>query len=152
MTPEMRQIMQSDQFRSMVSNPQVMQQMMQMSANMGSMQGMGGNPFGMHGQSQPASTTAMGDRSPQFNPTPYHVPSTSMFNPGMMQMLMGGQSDANVTPGQPTRPPEEVYQVQLRLSRYGFYSPSENVRALTLTGGNVEAAIEWLFSHPPGTQ
>ncbi|OAJ45165.1 hypothetical protein BDEG_28326 [Batrachochytrium dendrobatidis JEL423] len=155
MTPEMRQIMQSDQFRSMVSNPQVMQQMMQMSANMGGMQGMGGNPFGMHGQSQPASTTAMGDRSTPSStqPNPTTFPPLPMFNPGMMQMLMGGQSGANVTPGQPTRPPEEVYQVQLRqLQDMGFYSPSENVRALTLTGGNVEAAIEWLFSHPPGTQ
>ncbi|KAH9253887.1 hypothetical protein BASA81_008011, partial [Batrachochytrium salamandrivorans] len=55
--------------------------------------------------------------------------------------------------GQPTAPPEEIYQVQLRqLQDMGFYSASENVRALTVTGGNVEAAIEWLFSHPPGTQ
>ncbi|KAH6598984.1 hypothetical protein BASA50_003304 [Batrachochytrium salamandrivorans] len=133
MTPQMRQVMQSDQFRAMLSNPQMMQAMMQMNAGAAGA-GMGANPFTMF--SQPSTTEIA----------------------VLLQMMMGGAGGMGAggmgaSGGQPTAPPEEIYQVQLRqLQDMGFYSASENVRALTVTGGNVEAAIEWLFSHPPGTQ
>ncbi|KAJ1342683.1 hypothetical protein BSLG_002780 [Batrachochytrium salamandrivorans] len=160
MTPQMRQVMQSDQFRAMLSNPQMMQAMMQMNAGAAGA-GMGANPFTMF--SQPSTT---GDRSTaagtyatgQAPPSAAGPPSLPMFNPALMQMMMGGAGGMGAggmgaSGGQPTAPPEEIYQVQLRqLQDMGFYSASENVRALTVTGGNVEAAIEWLFSHPPGTQ
>ncbi|KAH6560367.1 hypothetical protein BASA60_000364 [Batrachochytrium salamandrivorans] len=160
MTPQMRQVMQSDQFRAMLSNPQMMQAMMQMNAGAAGA-GMGANPFTMF--SQPSTT---GDRSTaagtyatgQAPPSAAGPPSLPIFNPALMQMMMGGAGGMGAggmgaSGGQPTAPPEEIYQVQLRqLQDMGFYSASENVRALTVTGGNVEAAIEWLFSHPPGTQ
>ncbi|CAO3698800.1 unnamed protein product [Rhizopus microsporus] len=49
--------------------------------------------------------------------------------------------------GVDTRPPEERFQVQLQqLNEMGFWDAAKNIRALTATGGNVNAAIELLFS------
>jgi ubiquilin len=46
-----------------------------------------------------------------------------------------------------TRPPEEIYATQLgQLSGMGLWDSQKNIRALRSTGGNVEAAIELLFS------
>ncbi len=51
----------------------------------------------------------------------------------------------------PSAPPEQLYATQLvQLSEMGFYSATENIRALAVTRGNVEAAVEYLLSHPPG--
>ncbi len=104
MTPEMRQLMQSEQFVSMMSNPLFMQSMMGMG-------GMGGG-------------AAM---------------------PGL-----GGFGMPAVPPAQPAanqQPPEERFQVQLQqLREMGFFDAAENIRVLTMTNGNVEAAIEILFS------
>ncbi len=48
-----------------------------------------------------------------------------------------------------SEPPEVRFAVQLRqLQDMGFFNPVENVQALQMTGGNVEAALEWLFSRP----
>jgi ubiquilin len=115
LTPEMRQMMQTDEFRNMLSNPMFMQ--MAMSGAMGGMGGgMGG--MGMSGM----GLGAMG---------------------GLGQMP--GQTAA--APTQNTQPPEERFQVQLQqLREMGFYDPTENVRVLQMTNGNVEAAIEYLFS------
>lgn len=57
----------------------------------------------------------------------------------------GGSQQANAGP---QVPPEERYQAQLEtLAGMGFSDPSRNVRALMASGGNVEGAIEWLFSN-----
>lgn len=57
----------------------------------------------------------------------------------------GQQQQANAGP---QVPPEERYQSQLEtLAGMGFSDPSRNVRALMASGGNVEGAIEWLFSN-----
>lgn len=46
-----------------------------------------------------------------------------------------------------TRPPEEVYETQLRqLNDMGFFDFDRNVRALRRSGGSVEGAIEMLFN------
>ncbi|WRT66922.1 uncharacterized protein IL334_003887 [Kwoniella shivajii] len=45
------------------------------------------------------------------------------------------------------RPPEEIYATQLgQLNAMGLWDAPKNIRALRSTGGNVEAAIEMLFS------
>lgn len=56
---------------------------------------------------------------------------------------------APARPSAPVVPPEERYQEQLRqLNEMGFWDAAKNLRALTLTGGNVHAAVEWLLSNP----
>ncbi|KXS14857.1 hypothetical protein M427DRAFT_155741 [Gonapodya prolifera JEL478] len=48
-----------------------------------------------------------------------------------------------------SRPPEERFASQIQQLRdMGFYDASENVRALTLAGGSVEAAVEVLLRAP----
>ncbi|WWC85287.1 uncharacterized protein L201_000149 [Kwoniella dendrophila CBS 6074] len=45
------------------------------------------------------------------------------------------------------RPPEEIYATQLgQLNAMGLWDAQKNIRALRSTGGNVEAAIELIFS------
>ncbi|KAJ2071604.1 hypothetical protein GGI09_009259 [Coemansia sp. S100] len=66
------------------------------------------------------------------------------FNPfaGMM-----GQPPAAASANQ--APPEERFQQQLQqLNDMGFWNAAQNIRALSITGGNVEAAIEYLLSNP----
>jgi len=70
------------------------------------------------------------------------------FNPFGMGG-MGGQPAAPAV--QDTRPPEEQYSEQLRqLNEMGFYEFDRNVRALRMAGGNVQGAIELLFSGTAG--
>ena len=86
-----------------------------------------------------------------------------MNNPEMMQNAMqamfGGGGGGGLGGlggmgnfGQPqdTRPPEERYSTQLgQLNEMGFYNFDQNVTALTRSGGDVNGALEWLFSQPP---
>ena len=61
----------------------------------------------------------------------------------------GGMGGFGFPPAPPadTRPPEELYATQLgQLNGMGLHDFTRNVRALRMTGGNVEAAIELLFS------
>ena len=45
--------------------------------------------------------------------------------------------------------PAVTYTTQLQqLQDMGFFNRELNIRALQLTGGNVEAAVEWLLSQP----
>jgi ubiquilin len=134
-TPEMRQQMQSPQFRQMMANPQMIQQMMSMAGGMGGM-GAGMNPLAnMFGQQPGAGIPGMGGMGAGMNP---------------LANMYGNQAPAQ--PAGPVVPPEELYATQLaQLNDMGFYSPQENIRALQMTGGNVEGAVEWLFSHPAGT-
>ena len=78
---------------------------------------------------------------------PMMNPMNPINNPAMMQQFASQPSAAI-----PQQPPEVLYQTQLQqLQDMGFYNATENVRALQLCGGNVEAAVEYLFSKPPGT-
>ncbi|KAJ3243071.1 hypothetical protein HDU78_000846 [Chytriomyces hyalinus] len=147
MPPEMRQFMQSDAFRRIMADPNTMRQMMQMAPIMGG----GMNPFAPANMAGGANPYAGAGAAP-MNPT-----GAGSFDPALLQMLMGGGAGAGGLGGfggQPLAPPpanpEEAYQVQLRqLQDMGFYDASENIRALTATRGNVEAAVEWLFANPP---
>ncbi|KAI8822896.1 ubiquitin-like polyubiquitin-binding protein [Fimicolochytrium jonesii] len=152
-TPQMREMMNSPQFRSMMSNPAVLQQAMQMLPLMGAMNGGGaggagaaGNPLaGIFGGANPDAARSAASPGAGAGASP-------LMNPALMQMLMGGAGGFGA-PAAPadTRPPEERFQEQLRqLQEMGFFSAAENIAALTATGGNVEAAVEYLFSRPRG--
>jgi len=77
-----------------------------------------------------------------LNPNTPATTATQPPNPALLQSLF-----PNPSPQPDTRPPEERFQEQLRqLNDMGFYDPAKNVRALTMSGGNVEGAIEVLLS------
>ncbi|KAF2751494.1 hypothetical protein M011DRAFT_436584 [Sporormia fimetaria CBS 119925] len=69
--------------------------------------------------------------------------------PNPFASLLGGGMDLGgfgSPPPQDNRPPEEVYEVQLRqLNEMGFYEFDRNVAALRRSGGNVQGAIEHLL-------
>ena len=99
--------------------------------------GAGANPFGAFG-SPPATGAGAGDAgSQQANPF------AALFGPG------GGFGGGFGAPPAPAdnRPPEEVYESQLRqLNEMGFYEFDRNVSALRRSGGNVQGAIEYLLN------
>jgi ubiquilin len=114
--------------RQMMQNPEMMRAAMQM------MGGAGGNPFGQP-PSNPGDTT--GSNSAQANPF------AALFPPGGG---FGGGGGFGAPPPQDNRPPEEIYESQLRqLNEMGFYEFERNVTALRRSGGNVQAAIEFLL-------
>ncbi|CDZ98692.1 general substrate transporter [Phaffia rhodozyma] len=184
MGPQMRQMLQSPMFRQMLSNPDMMRQMMQMQQMMGG--GAGGGFGGLGGAGagtafpppgafgQPPSTESdstatsnlFGGAAPgagtgagtaggnMFGGLPMPTPE-QMQN--MMGMLGGGAGGAGPGVGlfgqgfgtsapQDTRPAHERFADQLvQLQHMGFYDGQKNIEALSATGGNVSAAVEYLF-------
>jgi len=94
--------------------------------------------------SNPAST-ASGD-----NANNQGVPSNPFSNPDMWNLLGAmtrGSNQATQAPPVDNRPPEEVYQTQLRhLNDMGFFDFDKNVKALRRSGGSVQGAIEELLN------
>lgn len=176
MGPQVRELMQSEQFRSFLTNPEAMRQMMAMQG------GMGGNPFGGGGMGGGGGGATAGGSTGTpaalFNPwapTPAAAPPTAgLQNPfaggagggaADLQRMMaqmygaggpaggfggfgGGGGASPAAPAGPQVSAEERYQSQLEtLAGMGFVDAGRNVRALMASGGNVEGAIEWLFSN-----
>lgn len=113
--------------RAMMQNPEMMRSVMGMMNNMG---GAGGTDAAPGGQGQ--------NQGQGFG---------NMFNPYMFGGAFGGQQQQQ--PQQPAddRPPEERYAEQLRqLNDMGFYEFERNIRALRMSGGSVQGAVEMLLS------
>jgi len=107
--------------RTMMQNPEMMRNVMNM------MGGMNGGQGGEGGGAAAAN------------------PYAGMFNPALLGGAFGGQQQAQQPPD--NRPPEERYAEQLRqLNDMGFYEFERNVRALRMSGGSVQGAIEHLLS------
>jgi ubiquilin len=65
---------------------------------------------------------------------------------GLMQALGGGGGGGFNSPPD-NRPPEERYATQLRqLNEMGFHDFDRNIQALSRSGGDVNGALEYLFS------
>ncbi|KAJ8662082.1 hypothetical protein O0I10_001772 [Lichtheimia ornata] len=183
MGPEIRNMMQSPEFRQMLTNPDMIRQMATMAS---AMQGMGGGGMGMgmgspqqqQQQQQPSSptnnnnTTTTNDnpssqqqqQQPPMNPFAAFMGAAAgaggagtgaqqppAMDPQLQQRMaaMFGLPGMGATPAAPAdnRPPEERFQVQLQqLNEMGFWDANKNIRALLATGGDVQAAIEMLFS------
>ncbi|KAJ4991017.1 Dsk2p is a nuclear-enriched protein [Stagonosporopsis vannaccii] len=127
----------ADAARNIMQNPQAMQQMMQMMGG-----GQGANPFGGFGSpSGGAGTgTGTGDTGAQ-----QANPFAALFGPGFGGGF--GSGFGGSPPPADNRPPEEVYESQLRqLNEMGFYEFDRNVSALRRSGGNVQGAIEYLLN------
>ncbi|KAG8902239.1 hypothetical protein FRC00_014456 [Tulasnella sp. 408] len=102
----------------------------------------------------PANTSSPGSTAPPASPF-------GMIDPSMLQAMLGGMGPPppwlgagtspfggpSATPPANLTPPEERYQTQLQqMADMGFTDARANVRALLATGGNVQAAIEYIFS------
>ncbi|CAO3591033.1 unnamed protein product [Absidia cylindrospora] len=77
--------------------------------------------------------------------------NNGVSNMPFMQNLWGGlnsNASESTTPNQPMEPPETRFSSQIgQLEEMGFSEKQANIRALLATGGNVEAAIEYLLNH-----
>ena len=117
----------ADIARSMMQNPQMMQQMMG---------AMGGT--GAHANPDPNNPNANSAAQAGFNPF------------AALQGLggFGGAGGFGAPQPQDDRPPEDRYAEQLRqLNDMGFYEFERNIEALRRTGGSVQGAVEYLLTH-----
>ncbi|KGN43362.2 ubiquitin domain-containing protein DSK2a isoform X1 [Cucumis sativus] len=75
------------------------------------------------------------------------VPNTAGLE--MLMNLFGGLGAGGLAaPHNPNVPPEELYATQLsQLQEMGFFDTQENIRALRATSGNVHAAVERLLGN-----
>ncbi|KAJ9104136.1 hypothetical protein QFC19_004120 [Naganishia cerealis] len=105
------------------------------------------NPFASLFGAGAGAGTGAGTGAGGFNPFG--------MDPAMMQSMLGGMGSGGfgalggATPQAPqdSRSMEERYQSQLlQLNEMGLCDPQQNIRALSMTGGNVNAAIELIFS------
>ncbi|KAJ2448665.1 hypothetical protein GGF42_005031 [Coemansia sp. RSA 2424] len=123
LTPQMREMLANPEFLRMATNPDMMRATAQMQAAMQRMQGGGGG--------------GLPQSPPPFN-MPFNPFGAAAGNPGNAAAAAASQA-----------PPEERFQQQLQqLNDMGFWNAAQNIRALSITGGNVEAAIEYLLSNP----
>jgi len=155
-TPEFRSTM-----NQMMSNPETLRSILQLSNALGSLGAGAGagaaNPFGF--PTPPANTNTTPAANTASNPasaTPGAAPAMPDFS-SLLGMLGGGMPGMpGATPGANAadnaanqQPPEVRYSTQLaQLQDMGFYDSAQNIRALTITGGRVEAAVEWLLNNP----
>ncbi|KAI7821436.1 hypothetical protein BX661DRAFT_173320 [Kickxella alabastrina] len=158
LTPQMREMLNNPDFLRMASNPEFMRAAAQMQSAMRRPQGAGAgagagtgagagsglyNPWASTPSSDAGAGAGAGANSgsqpPAFNPF------AAFMNPGQqLGALPGAQSgQANQSP------PEERFREQLQQLRdMGFVNPVQNIRALSVTDGNVQAAVEFLLSSP----
>ncbi|KAL9238478.1 hypothetical protein vseg_012894 [Gypsophila vaccaria] len=131
MNPQLRAMTESNpQLREMMQNPDIMQQMATL---------------------QQSLFPAM--NRPQSNQDPLQTGgATGNTNNMGLEMLMnmfGGLGAGGLTtPENSNVPPEELYATQLtQLQEMGFFDAQENIRALQATRGNVNAAVERLLGN-----
>ena len=141
--------------REMLRNPELMRAMPQM------MQMFGGGAGGMGGMGMPpAAMLGGGGASPSAAAGALGGPSAAAGwgeDPRMAQLLraLGGGGAFGGAPGTAggmvaplgvARPPEEVYAAQLlQLEEMGLTNREQNIRALQMSGGNVNVAVERIF-------
>ncbi|KAF9204610.1 hypothetical protein BGZ49_005099 [Haplosporangium sp. Z 27] len=165
---EARQMLRSQQFQQMICDPDTLRRIAQTGPSGGGSSGEGSmfNPWG--------STASMSTSPPSagsVNPVTGRVSSAPAYNPCVAlggttgassmsdfcaQQLAAMRSGARTgtalnsntsTSSQRQPPPEERFQVQLKqLNEMGFWDPTKNIRALLVSNGNINNAIELLFS------
>lgn len=158
MGPQVREMMQSEYFRDLVTNPEMIQRMTQLSQVMGNFPGTGAPSWPPPGAFGVPPTQ---DSAPR-NATP-NATSDPLTSLAQLQSLLGGAGGTAGVGGlnplatalagagdqaQPTdhRAPEERYATQLeQLQTMGFLDPRENLRALLMSGGSVEGAVTILL-------
>ncbi|KAG7814054.1 hypothetical protein KL921_000328 [Ogataea angusta] len=158
MGPAAREMLQSEYFRNMLTNPQMMRSMMQMQRGMGgpsapAFPAPGGASTEAGNSASATNTGGSGSGSGSGSTTGSAAaanPFAALLGTNMGAGL-GGLGALGGFPGlaapADNRPPEEVFEVQLRqLNDMGFFDFDSNVRALRRSGGSVEGAIEALLN------
>ncbi|PIA14625.1 hypothetical protein COEREDRAFT_82649 [Coemansia reversa NRRL 1564] len=155
MTPEMRQMLANPEFLRMATNPEFIRASTQMQSAMRNMQGGGSsgnnsgqmyNPWATNPQN---SSAADGTNAPASSQQSQPNPFAALLggNMGMPSFQQNQQPSNEIN----QQPPEERYRTELQqLREMGFLDESQNIRALSATGGNVNAAIEYLIYSQPG--
>ncbi|RMZ85026.1 hypothetical protein DV738_g145, partial [Chaetothyriales sp. CBS 135597] len=141
MGPQARQILQSEQFRQMMTNPDSIRQMMQMQQMFGGGGGGGFGGLGGFGGGQadngfpaPGATTTTDPQSLGENP----AGNLNGTQPNWMDLFGSG-----VGAPADTRPPEERYATQLRqLNEMGFHDFDRNIQALSRSGGDIISSFD----------
>lgn len=152
--PQMMQQLQNPEMRSLLTNTEAMQAMMQIQQGMQRLQSaapnsnlLGGLGFGgmpPTNQSQTTNSTPTTNPTPTSNPTSQTQPnpllnqqSSNYFS--QMLNMMGNQTIS--------QPPEQRYAAQLeQLGNMGFINREANLQALGATMGDVNAAIDRLLN------
>lgn len=171
MGPHVREMMRSEYFRDLVTNPEMIQRMTQLSQLMGGHPGAGAAPAwpppGAFGTSPAAQDSQRESGAGAGAPGAGTDPLAGLAQ--LQQMLGGAGAGAGTTGlnpfaaalggfggmggsgaggGQSTdsRPPEERYASQLeQLQNMGFLDARANLRALLMSGGSVEGAVSILL-------
>ncbi|KAJ1929256.1 hypothetical protein IWQ60_001311 [Tieghemiomyces parasiticus] len=155
MTPQMRQMFQNPELMRTLLDPNVMRGMM---ALRNLQQGTEANPqagTGAGGLFNPWVSASGSPGSAGTNESGAAGTPNLADNPFLSLFGAGGFPGSSPNPGAPAAttvdrdPPEIRFQVQLQqLNEMGFYDAAQNIRALLAAGGDVNAALEYLFNHP----
>lgn len=130
--PDMRRILQSPQFQQMVASPDVLRQVAQM-----------GTPMATMNNNDIINSSNVGAR-PESPITTATTPVTNWPTRMIPQFVSEIRLPSSLITA---NAPEKRFQVQLQqLSEMGFWDPTKNMRALQVTGGDVNSAIEILCS------
>lgn len=150
--PMLRQLSESNpQIAAMMSNPEMMRSMMNpdnlraMSQMQSAMQQLGTNVpgFPMPTAGTPPPSIQAGGPGMDFS---------SLLNQFQSASVSGGANPNNSQSTGQSVPPEQRFRMQLQsLNDMGFDDNEANIRALTQTHGNVNRAVDVLFSAPPST-
>ncbi|KAG0371638.1 hypothetical protein BGX24_001398 [Mortierella sp. AD032] len=148
-----RRVLQSPQFQRMVASPDALRQVAQMGGDNVSRSTSvltATTPTTAMNNGNYNSNTSAASYSPintsTSSPTPTASATTTTTTTEMPPSVPGGM---RVLPSSliSAYAPEKRFQVQLQqLSEMGFWDPTKNMRALQVTGGDVNSAIEILCS------
>lgn len=164
--PAMREMMRNPEMMRQMMNPAVIQQASQLMASMGGMPGgmpgaatgattaTGVNPFAAFAPSSSAPVTSTAPTSAAPGPD-FASMMASMMGSGATTGTASSASSSGTAPAPavpappaaPTVPAAELYRDQLtQMREMGFNDEALCIRALQSAGGNVQIAIERLFS------
>jgi len=126
-SPQLREMLQNPDFLRQLASPETLQHLMSLQSLFSQF----GRQQSGQGQNQTGGATGM--------------PNNMDF---LMNMFGGLGAGGLGVPNPSNVPPEELYATQLsQLQEMGFFDTQENIRALSATAGNVNAAVERLLGN-----
>lgn len=144
MNPQLGQALADPATRAMLTNPEVLQAMMQMQTSMATLQNAGVMPRGMPGMPGAMGMGAMGQQQGMglnFN----SLLQPQGFGAQGLQGFQGFAPQAPAAPVAAVDPAVRYASALQQLADMGFGDQAACLRALTATGGNVNAAVERLL-------
>ncbi|XP_033120630.1 ubiquilin-1-like [Anneissia japonica] len=157
MMPQFLQQMQNPEMQSAMTNPRAMQAIMQIQQGLqqlqqeapGLMPGVTGLPTATVTTAAPTATTTTTNTAPSSATTTTGTGSGApprMGNADQWTQMMSTMMQSLSTSANTGQAPEDQFRTQLeQLATMGFVDREANIRALTATGGDVNAAIDRLI-------